>query len=177
MNFHRVRLGIAVASVGLAVFLSAAAPVSAAQFKAKAKHHKTTTTTTHKGSNPSGSFCTLYKDELNASSKSSAALEKAVEGDNWPAAKKLLIASFSQEGKVEKEFITALGSVPANVKAAGQEALKAVPAEEKAIQSSNSITQYETALEAALSTPKMAAAGKVFQAYETSTCGSTIPVS
>jgi hypothetical protein len=161
MTLHRAKVAIGIATAGMAMTLVAAAPSSASQFKSSA------------GSNPHGAFCKLYKSETSDSSKSTVALEKAVEANNWPAAKKDITAEFKSEGKLVKELTAALSSAPSKVRTAAASSLKAVPAEEKAVGTSNSVAQYEAAVEKIFDTPKLEADGKVFEQYETATCGTT----
>jgi hypothetical protein len=173
MFLYRAKLVLGVATLGAAMLLATSAPASAGQFKA-AKHHKTTKHSS-KGSNPDSSYCQLYKSESSTTSKTAVALEKDIEANNWPAAKKIIISEFSQEGKLVHEFTGALASAPANVRAAGADALKAIPAEEKAVETSTSVAQYESALEKLFDTPQFEAEGKIFEQYESTTCGTTTP--
>ncbi|HVA07016.1 MAG TPA: hypothetical protein VNG12_09785 [Acidimicrobiales bacterium] len=120
-------------------------------------------------------FCQLYRTEAQSVSKVTPKLEGYLQANNWKAAKKLLLSEFVQEAKLVKEFTRVLASTPANVRAAGHVALSAIPAEKKAVQNSNTVAQYEVAVEKAFNTPQLVAAGKVFTQYETSTCGTTTP--
>lgn len=175
MSLHRPKLVLGVAALGLATVLATSAPASAGQFKS-AKHHKThkKSSTSSKGTNPNGSYCKLYKSELSSTDKTSQALEKDLEANNWPAAQKIIIAEFGQEGKLVREFEAALASAPAKVKAAGSVALQAIAPEEKAVENSTSVSQYEAAIEKTFDTPQLEAAGKTFEAYEATTCGTTV---
>jgi hypothetical protein len=169
MFFDRARLGLGVALGGAAMLASVVLPVASASAAVRTVHQLVAT----KGSNPNGAFCKLYRKQLGTNTKSEKNLTKAMESGNWPATKKALLAEFTSEKTVEKNFLAALSSAPANVRTAGRQALKVIPLEEKAINTSTSVTGYEKAIEAVVDTKKMQAVGTVFENYETATCGST----
>jgi hypothetical protein len=169
MFFDRARLGLVVALGGAAMLASVALPVASASAAVRTVHQLAAT----KGSNPNSPFCKLYHKQLNTNTKSEKSLTKAMESGNWAATKKALLVEFSSEKTVEKNFIGALSSAPANVRSAGKQALKVIPIEEKAINTSTSVTGYEKAIEAVVDTKKMQAVGTVFENYENATCGST----
>lgn len=147
---------------------SVALPAASASAAVRPAHQLAAT----KGTNPNGAFCKLYRKQLGTNTKSEKSLTKAMESGNWPATKKALLVEFSSEKTVEKNFIAALSSAPANVRTAGKQALKVIPLEEKAINTSTSVTGYEKAIEAVVNTKKMQAVGTVFENYENATCGS-----
>ena len=168
MFLDRTRLGLGVALGSAAILASVALPAAAASAAERPVHQLSAT----KGSNPNSPFCKLYRKQLNTNTKSEKSLTKAMASGNWTATKKALLVEFASEKTVEKNFISALSSAPANVKSAGKQALKVIPLEEKAIDTSTSVTGYEKAIEAVVDTKKMQAVGTVFENYETTTCGS-----
>jgi hypothetical protein len=163
MTLHGAKLSLGVVALGAALSMVTALPGSASE------------RTSTKGSNPNSAFCNLYKSETSQTSKSSKALEKDIEANNWKGAQKIIESQFSSEGNLVKEFIKVLSSAPANVRAAGAAALKVVPAEEKAVRTATSVAGYEKALEKEFNTAKLRAAGETFEKYETTECGSTAP--
>jgi len=169
MHFDRARLGLSVALGSAAMLASVALPLASAGAAERSVHQLAAT----KGTNPNGIFCKLYRKQLSTNTKSEKSLTKAMESGNWPATKKALLVEFSSEKTVEKNFIAALSHAPANVRSAGKQALKVIPLEEKAINTSSSVTGYEKAIETVVDTKKMQAVGTVFEDYESATCGST----
>jgi predicted extracellular nuclease len=164
MKTQRALFAIGGAAIGLAMTLAPLASAGASADK------------TTKGSNPNSTFCKLAKKEVSEeTSKQETALETALEAGNWTAAKKDLIASYSQESKLEKSFISALSSAPSKVKSAANAVLKLVPSEEKAVTKSTSVAQFETAEEAAISSKAFTSAGKTISTYETAQCGTLSP--
>jgi hypothetical protein len=129
----------------------------------------------HSTHNSNSAFCQLYRSEAKSVSKITPELEGYLQANNWRAAKRLLLAEFAQESKLIAQFTNVLASTPANVRAAGRVALNAIPAEKKAVQTSNSVAHYEVAVEKTFNTSQLVAAGKVFRQYETTTCGATTP--
>ncbi|HEY2215550.1 MAG TPA: hypothetical protein VGH31_10870 [Acidimicrobiales bacterium] len=167
MYFDRARLGLGVALGGAAMLASMVLPAASAS----AAEHSVHQLVASKGTNPNSPFCKLYHKQLTTNTKSEKALTKAMESGNWKATKRALLVEFSSEKTVEKNFIKALSSAPATVRSAGKAALKVIPVEEKAINTSTSVTGYEKAIEAVVDTKKMQAVGTVFENYESTTCG------
>jgi hypothetical protein len=174
MILHKAKLGVGMATLGLTMVLATSAPASAVQFKA-AKHHKTTHKTTtsvaSKGSDPTGAYCSLGKQLRADILKGSGSEGQDIQSGNWPALKKIIVAQFNTENKLLPEIERAFSGVPANVKAAEEVELKALPGQEKAIESMTSVAQFTSASETLEGTPQDQAAQKVDEAYEQATCG------
>jgi hypothetical protein len=168
MRFERARLGLGVALGGAAMLASIVLPAASSS----AAERTVRQLSTSRGTNPNGAFCKLYRKQLSANTKSEKSLTKAMESGNWAATKRALLVEFSSEKTVEKNFLAALSSAPAAVRSAGRQALKVIPQEEKAINTSTSVQGYEKAIEAVVDTKKMQAVGTVFENYESTTCGS-----
>jgi len=64
-------------------------------------------------------LCSLNKAEQKVELKSTGAITKAIESENWTAAKKALLASFGKASQAEQLAVSALSGAPSNVKAAG----------------------------------------------------------
>jgi hypothetical protein len=178
MILHQAKLGVGLATLGLAMVLATAAPASAVQFKAAKHHktthkssHKTTTTVASKGSDPTGAYCTLGKQLKAQVLKGSNSEVQDIESGNWPALKKIVVAQFNTENKLLPEIERAFSGLPANVKAAEQVELKALPGEEKAIENMTSVAQFTSSTQVLEGTPQDQAAEKVDAAYEEATCG------
>jgi len=100
----------------------------------------------------------LNKAEQKVELKSTGAITKAIESENWTAAKKALLASFGKASQAEQLAVSALSGAPSNVKAAGAVMIRFAGSEKTIIQKSNSATQFETSVEAATQSPKVASA-------------------
>jgi hypothetical protein len=163
MRFHRARIGVAIVAMGVAMTtaMDSGAPASAAL--------------RHGGSDPNSAFCKLEKDTLkDENSKIESAATDALIDGKWKTAQKDLIQIDKSTGKLEQSFFAALSSAPDNVKAAADELVKLIPAEEKAVKDSTSVTGFEKA-EQAVASGKFTAAAKVLAGYDTSLCGSLTP--
>jgi len=119
--------------------------------------------------------CKAYTAEENKQEKSESGLEKVYESGNWSKIQKALLSSFSSEASAEKSFDAYLNGASSKVKAAAAVALKLDNSFKSVIQKSTSLTQFESGITAAESTPKVKAALKVLDAYSTKLCGSTTP--
>ncbi|HEX3793984.1 MAG TPA: hypothetical protein VHV57_05760 [Acidimicrobiales bacterium] len=165
MLLHKAKFGIGIAAVGMAAVLIPAAP-------ALAGVHTTATVAASKGSNPNSTVCKLEKAQLaQESSKQETALETALEAGNWKVAQKDLTTVYNAGLKSENQLITSLKSAPSKVQAAIKTALKAIPAEEKAVKNSKSVAQFEKAEEKAVTSSAFTKAGKVVETYITGLCG------
>jgi hypothetical protein len=172
---QRARTGLGIAVIGAALALAPMAPAWAGV------HTSTTHAKTHHkpkssgGSNTGSSFCQLERS-VTADEHSSlvTAATNALLAGNWPLAQKDLITIDKQTGKVEAEFLAALSSAPANVKAAAAALIRFVPAEEKAVRDSTSVASFEAA-ERAAATPVFVSSSKVLASWYTSQCGSLTP--
>ncbi len=118
------------------------------------------------------SVCKAYKSEVSKESKATNALTKDLESGNWASIKTALLATFKGEAGAEKQFAAYLNGASAKVKAAAAVVLKLDGTFKSVIQNSTSLTQYESGITAAESTPKVKAALAVLDAYTTKLCGS-----
>ena len=159
MTIHRVRMGICAMALGAVASLVPTAPAWAGSSRTS-------------GSDPHSAFCQLEKQSTSGRvSKLTTAATTALIKGNWPLAQKDLLAIDTQTGKLEHEFIAALSSAPANVRKAANAVVKEVPAEERAIRDSTSVSQYESTETAAIGSTFTGYATTIAN-YETSTCGS-----
>jgi len=153
----KAKIGLGVATIGMALSLVPAVTASASVRESSAVR--------------TSALCTAYKADIKASSSAvTAKITKAIESGNWPAAQKALLSAFSSEAGLEKNLISALNSAPSNVKAAAAVSLKFDGTLKGIIQKSKSMTQYESAVTSASKAPKLAAAEKVLDAYTQKTC-------
>jgi hypothetical protein len=173
MMRRRAGMGLGVAVIGAALAMAPVAPAWAGLQRAHGKtHHKAKSTG---GSNTGSSFCQLEKSVVSEESSSlETAATNALVAGKWSVAQKDLISIDKDTGKLEAEFIAALSSAPANVKAAASALVKFVPAEEKAVQDSTSVAGFEAAEQAA-ETTLFTTDAKVLAAWDTSQCGSLTP--
>jgi len=151
----RAKLSVALlaATVGLAVLPAATASATVAK----------------------SSICAAYKSEEGKESKASTQIGKDMESGNWASLKKALLSTFKSEAGAEKEFTAYLNGASAKVKTAAAVILKLDGSFKTIIQNSTSLTQFESGITAAESTPKVKAALDVLDTYTTKLCGSTTP--
>ncbi len=174
MQESKLRVGILLAISAGAIGLAAPAGASTDHL-AQAKS-TTSTTLNPKGSHPNSHFCQLLKQEQKQnSSKLEAAATKALEKQDWKVAQADLKKLYSQSTKLVREITASLSSAPAKVRAAAQQGLKLLPAEVKAVSSSTSVNQFETAEEAATSTQAFKSVAQTLSTYETAQCGNPSP--
>jgi tetrahydromethanopterin S-methyltransferase subunit H len=168
MKIHRARLGLGAAVFGAALAMAPAIPAWAGVHKSSSG----TSAKSSKGSDPNGSFCRLEKSVLSdENSKVETAATNAMVAGNWTVAQKDLIAIDKQTGKLETAFISTLSKAPKNVKSAAAKIIKIVPAEEKAVEDSTSVSQFEQE-EEAVTNSSFNSAAKVLQTWDVSQCGS-----
>lgn len=171
MMLDRRRAGVAAATVAVLLAIAPTAPAWASsrnKHSTSAKNHHATT-----GANAGGSFCQLVNEErAGFSSAVELAAGKALQAGNWKVAQKDLLLGITQTSKLVKEITASLSSAPAKIRAAANEGLKLFPAEVKAVTHSTSVSQFESAEDAATSTPKFEKTSQVLAAYQTSQCGS-----
>jgi hypothetical protein len=161
----KAKIGLGIATIGMACSLVPAVAVSASVRTIRPLQ--------------TSQFCKVYKAELAQSDKSSsAAVEKAMTSGNWPKAQKALLSVFNASTGAEKAVISALAGAPSNVKAAAAVALKFEGTLKNDISSSTSLSQYESKITAATQNPKLTAADNTLEAYTTKQCpgvGPTTP--
>ncbi len=151
MNNLKVGIGVAVAGLALSLIPVASAGASVA-----------------KSNNP---LCRTNKSVSDTEAKQSAAVTKAMQAGNWPAAKKALITSITYSLGQEKAAIKLLSGAPSNVKSAANTVFNYYSSTaEKAVTSSNSLTQYEAKAGAAVG-PKEKSAESILTAYSNKVCG------
>jgi hypothetical protein len=116
------------------------------------------------------SLCKAYTAEVKQQSKGSAALgrEMAASG-KWSSMQKALLGTFDNEASAEKQFANRIGG-SAKVKAAVAVALQLDNTFRSIIQHSTSLSQFQSGIQAAESTPKVTAAEKVLATYAKGLC-------
>jgi len=158
LHGSRVAFGAALASV--AALLVAVVPASAGQDA--------------KGSDPGAAICKVDTAFSKTAEKQAAQETKDIESGNWPAAKKIILADYKSESSELNKYQGVINSLPANVKAAEEVVVKALPALVKSFLKVNSLSQFE-ALGATLGlSPKAQAASKVVGNYTTALCGTPL---
>jgi hypothetical protein len=117
------------------------------------------------------SICQAYKSAEAQQAKANTALSKDATSGNWTLIQKDLLASLKKEAGAEKAFAAYLNGASAKVKSAAAVVLKLDGSFKTMAQHSTSLTQFETGITTAESTPKVTAALKVLGAYSTKRCG------
>jgi hypothetical protein len=174
MHESKLRVGILLATAAGAIGLAAPAGASI-DHVAQAKS-TTSTTLNPKGSNPNSHFCQLIKaEEAQQASKLQTSATQALEKQNWKVAQKDLKLLFQKASKLVHQITVALSSAPAKVRAASKTGLKLIPTEEKAVETSTSVNQFEAAEEAATSTTAFKSVAQTLSTYETAQCGNLSP--
>ncbi|HEY6472705.1 MAG TPA: hypothetical protein VIY26_07420 [Acidimicrobiales bacterium] len=154
---HRAKIGIGIATIGMAVALMPAVGASA---NAKPV-----------GIIETSAFCKAYKSELQQSGKAdSGSIVKAMESGNWSEAQKALLSVYNSSGKQEKIVEGLLNGAPGNVKSAATVELKFDGTLKSIIQKATSLTQFESNVETAETSPKVQAATKTLDAYTQKQC-------
>jgi hypothetical protein len=152
---QRAKVGVGVVATGLALVLALAVIPAV----------------TASASIYTSSICKAAKAEEAKSAKGTASLTKAMESGNWPVIQKKLLSIFNGEAGAEKQLANALSGASAKVKAAAAVSLSLVSKFKTIIQNAKSLTQFETGITAAESSPKIKAAEKVLDNYSTKLCG------
>jgi hypothetical protein len=161
MVFHGSKVAFGAALVSVAALLMAAAPASASQDASK-------------GSDPGAAICKVDTAFSKAAEKQAAQETKDIESGNWPGAKKIILADFKSESSELNKYQGVINSLPANIKAAEEVEIKALPALLKSFEKVNSFTQFQS-LGATLGlSPKAQAASKVVGNYTTAICGTPL---
>ena len=159
---NKAKIGLGVATIGMAFSLVPAVAASASVRTVRPVQ--------------TSALCKVYKADLAQSTKSTgAAITKAIESGNWPAAQKALLSAFASAGGAEKALVAALASAPGNVKSAAAVALKFDGQLKSIIQSSTSMTQYESKVTSASQNPKLTAAEKTLDSYTAKQCPGLVP--
>jgi hypothetical protein len=115
------------------------------------------------------SLCKAYTAEVKQQSKGSAALEREMASGKWSSVQKALLGTFDSEASAEKQFANKIGG-SAKVKAAVAVALQLDNTFRSIIQHSTSLSQFQSGIQAAESTPKVTAAEKVLSTYAKGLC-------
>ena len=159
---RKAKIGLGVATMGLAVCLVPAVSASAG-VRASATVR-------------SSALCATYKADLKAASKEeSSSVEKAIESGNWPRAQKALLSTFNVDAGEEKTLVSDLASAPSSVRSAAGVSLKFDATLKSDIEKSKSMTQYESTLTSASENPKLEAAEKVLDTYTQKECPGVTP--
>ena len=120
------------------------------------------------------SICKAYKAEEKKVVKASAALARADDSGNWTVIKKDLLAEFKGESGAEEQFDAYLSGASSKVRSAAAVVLKLDGTFTTIVQSSSSLTAYETGVSEAQDTPQVKSAFKVLDSYTTRMCGSSV---
>jgi hypothetical protein len=115
------------------------------------------------------SLCKAYTAEVKQQSKGSAALEREMASGKWSSMQKALLGTFNKEANAEKQFAGRIDG-SAKVKAAVAVALQLDDSFRSIIQHSTSLSQFQSGIQAAESTPKVTAAEKVLATYAKGLC-------
>jgi hypothetical protein len=120
------------------------------------------------------SICKAYKAEQKKVVKASAALAREDDSGNWTIIKKDLLATFKGESGAEEQFDAYLSGASSKVRSAAAVVLKLDGTFTTIVQSSSSLTAYETGVSEAQDTPQVKSAFKVLDSYTTRMCGSSV---
>jgi hypothetical protein len=154
---HRAKIGIGIATIGVAVALMPAVGASASVKPVNIIE--------------TSAFCKAYKSELQQSEKASGGkILKAMESGNWSEAQKALLSVYNSAGGELKTVEGFLRSAPGNVKSAASVELKFDGTLKSIIQKSTSLTQFESNVQTAETSPKVAAATKTLDTYTQKQC-------
>jgi hypothetical protein len=156
---NRAKVGIGVATIGMALSLVPALSASASIARS--------------ASIQKSGLCKAYTADQKAELKTStgSALEKAIEAGNFTAVKKALLSSFAGQSKAESEMNAFLSGASSKVRAAAGVILKFDGTLKGIIEKSTSMTQFESGISTAESNPKVTAALKTLDGYTNGLCG------
>jgi hypothetical protein len=160
-------VGLCSGVLGLTLAL---APLTAASAKShKPKHHSGST----KGSNPKAAMCTDVKNEQAGSSSVGSAIEKAIAGGNFAAAKQAMLNAYNADLANVNKALGVIKTAPPNVQAAFKNLLSYETTFRNAIQNASS----EQALIASFATlskdTQLVTDGTTIANWYTSVCGGT----
>ena len=166
---NRVKAGIGVATIGMAMALvPAISPASASVSRVAS--------VSSVSSLSSNALCRDYKNQQSASANTQgSALEKAYASGNWPAIQKALLSTYNSEAGAISKLESVLSGAPSNVKAAVGTFLQFENSLKGVIQRSTSLTNFGTQVAAVSTNPKLASAEKVLAAYGAKLCPGLVP--
>jgi hypothetical protein len=172
---NRVKAGIGVAAIGMAMALiPAISPASASVSSVTAVSGLSAVSSV--ASLSSNALCRDYKNQQSASANTQgSALAKAYESGNWPAIQKSLLSTYNSEAGAISKLESVLSGAPSNVKAAVGTFLQFANSLKGVIQRSTSLTNFATNVEAVSTNPKLASAEKVLAAYGAKLCPGLVP--
>ena len=169
---NRVKAGIGVATIGMAMALvPAISPASASVSRVSR-----VASVSSVSSLSSNALCRDYKNQQSASANTQgSALEKAYASGNWPAIQKALLSTYNSEAGAISKLESVLSGAPSNVKAAVGTFLQFANSLKGVIQRSTSLTNFGTQVAAVSTNPKLASAEKVLAAYGAKLCPGLVP--
>ena len=157
---HRSRwVGFGAVALGLALAL---APLTAASAKST------------KGSAPQSAMCKTVKSEQTGSTAASSAIEKAMTGGNFAAAKAAMLQSYNVDFSQVQKALAVVKSAPPKVQAAFKDLLASVKQFRTAIQNSTSVTSLLASFETLAKNPKLETDGTTISHWYTGVCGGTL---
>ncbi len=157
---HRMKMGLAIAALGITVAVVPALTASATVGGVRSESPLQLS-----------SFCNAYKaDNKAAAASQGPAFTKAVESGKWPRIQKALLSSFNTQGGLVKQMVAYLSGAPSNVKSAGSTLLKFDGTLKGIIQNSTSMKQFQSSITSAENSPKITAAVKVLDTYTAKQC-------
>jgi hypothetical protein len=153
------RVGICVGVLGLTLAL---APLTAASAKST------------KGSAPQSAMCKTVKSEQNGSTAASSAIEKAMTGGNFAAAKAAMLQSYNLDFNQVQKALAVVKTAPPKVQAAFRDLLAFVKQFRTAIQNSTSVTSLLASFETLGKNPKLETDSTTISNWYTGVCGGTL---
>jgi len=152
-------VGIGATVLGLTLAL---APLTAASAKST------------KGSAPNSAMCKTVKSEQNGSTAASSAIEKAITGGNFAAAKAAMLQSYNLDYNQIQKALAVVRTAPPKVQAAFEDLLAFVKQFRTAIQNSTSVTSLLASFETLGKNPKLETDGTTISNWYTGVCGGTL---
>jgi hypothetical protein len=169
---NRVKAGIGVATIGMAMALVPAISPASASVSSVAS----VASVSGVSSLSSNALCRDYKNQQTAAANTQgSALAKAYTSGNWPAIQKALLSTYNSEAGAISKLESVLSGAPSNVKAAVGTFLQFANSLKGVIQRSTSLTDFGTNIEAVSTNPKLASAEKVLAAYGAKLCPGLVP--
>jgi hypothetical protein len=169
---NRAKVGIGVATIGMAMALIPAISPASASVSSAAS----VSSVTGVSSLSSNALCRDYKNQQSAlANTQGSALGRAYASGSWPAIQKALLSTFGSEAGAISKLESVLSGAPSNVKAAVGTFLQFENSLKGVIQRSTSLTNFGTQIAAVSTSPKLASAEKVLAAYGAKLCPGLVP--
>ena len=127
-----------------------------------------------KGSAPNSAMCKTVKSEQNGSTAASSAIEKAITGGNFAAAKAAMLQSYNLDYNQIQKALAVVRTAPPKVQAAFEDLLAFVKQFRTAIQNSTSVTSLLASFETLGKNPKLETDGTTISNWYTGVCGGTL---